>query len=75
MDKIANVSTPAREDALAPWITPSIQRLRRLFGVRIWLLNACDDGSITLTIIADLVPGRVVLERRPPRLAICQRLP
>src|SRR4029077_1452439 len=39
------------------------------------IADARDDGSIALTIIADLVPGRVVLERRPLRLAICQRLP
>jgi hypothetical protein len=37
--------------------------------------DACDDGSIALAVVADIVPSRIILECRPPRLAICQRLP
>ena len=37
--------------------------------------DACDDGSIALAVVADLVPSRIILECRPPRLAICKRLP
>ncbi len=34
-----------------------------------------DDGSIALAVVADLVPGGIILECRPPRLAICKRFP
>jgi hypothetical protein len=34
--------------------------------------DARDDGSIALAVVADLVPSRIILERCPPRLAICQ---
>src|SRR5262249_7386731 len=37
--------------------------------------DACDNGSIALAVILDLVPCRVVLKLRPPRLAICQGFP
>src|SRR6478672_13481791 len=37
--------------------------------------DACDGGSIALAVVAHLVPSRIVLECRPPRLAICKRLP
>src|SRR6478752_2119497 len=37
--------------------------------------DACDDGSIALAVVADLVPSRIILKCRPPRLAICKRLP
>src|SRR3954452_19228377 len=37
--------------------------------------DARDDGAVALAVVAGLVPGGVVLERRPPRLAVRQRLP
>jgi hypothetical protein len=39
------------------------------------IADACDDGSVALAVVAGLVPGRVILECRPPCLAICKRLP
>ena len=39
------------------------------------IVDACDDGSIALAFVADLVPSRIILECRPSRLAICKRLP
>ena len=37
--------------------------------------DACDDRPIALAVVADPVPSRIILECRPPRLAICKRIP
>src|SRR5882757_2744892 len=39
------------------------------------IADACNDRSVAFALVAHLVPGRVVQERRPPRLEIGQRLP
>src|SRR5260370_1455064 len=37
--------------------------------------DACNDGAAAFAVVADFVPGRIIQERRPPRLTICERLP
>jgi hypothetical protein len=37
--------------------------------------DARDNGSIAFAVVANLVPSRIILKCRPPRLAICKRLP
>src|SRR5438309_2650378 len=39
------------------------------------IADACNNRPIALALVAHLVPGRVVQERRPPHLEIGQRLP
>ena len=35
--------------------------------------DARHDGSVALAVVADFVPSWIILECRPPRLAICKR--
>src|SRR3984893_15216847 len=39
------------------------------------IADACDNRPIALALVAHFVPGRVVQERRPPRLEIGERIP